>query len=152
MKHTGICLIILSAFLAGCSRTVSIDAEFNGTSLHRCGRAQVSKLGPGNGGYRFICSGNSSVYVIYDTATNKDGSIVSVEIETPAAPARFLPAVFASSRGSEDCPSAKQLNRQTGEAPLTLNWLRQPANGTYELAMARPCGTLSLKIADAEPQ
>ncbi len=150
MKACKVSLLVLSAAFVGCSRSVSIDAQFNGSSLHRCTQAQMSKLSPGDGGFRFTCKDNSSVYVIYDTATNKDGSIVSVEIEKSGASSRFLPAMFASSRGSEECPSAKQLNRQTGEAPLPLNWLGQPANGKHHLDMAKPCGTLSITIADAQ--
>lgn len=146
MKHSAAILITCSIF-AGCSRNVSIGAELNGSKLYHCPKAEISKLSPGEGGFRFKCTDNTSVYVIYDTSTKKDGSIVRVEIGQP--PAAYLPAV-AASRDGEDCSSAKQLNRQTGEAPLPLNWIGQPANGRHEIALARPCGALAITIADAE--
>lgn len=149
MKSTVVFLSSCFLLLGGCTKHVSIKAQFNGAEVHSCGKAEISKLSPENGGFRFTCTGQSSVYVIYDTSVNKDGSVASVDLTSAGSSQSYLPAVFSSKRGTEDCASAKALNRETGEAPLRTGMSGNPENGTYEWAMAKPCGTLVLTIADA---
>jgi len=142
-------LVSLSAAiaLAGCTKHVSIQAQFNGKEVYRCPNAEVGKLSPADGGFRFFCSDGSSVYVIYDTSVNKDGTVASVEL-AGAQSRTFLPAVFSTKRGNEDCAQAKALNRETGEAPLRTSAFGNPVSGTYDWVMAKPCGSLTLTVAE----
>lgn len=123
----------------------------NGKSIYECKEAEVSKLSPGNGGFRFLCkemSNANSIYVIYDTSkeTANDGTIKEISISSNSDTKNFKPAVYSSSRGQIDCPQAKTLNRKTGELPFAETMSGNPKQGTYFLEMAEPCGTLTFHI------
>lgn len=140
-------VLIVAVALTACSMQTPVKAEFNGAELFKCNAASISKLGPGSGGFRFNCPDRASLYVIYDTSIAKDGSVISVDVQAPTGENRtFLPAVHSSVRGQEDCPSAKALQRKTGEAPIPTNLWGKPNNGRYDLAMAKPCGTLTITL------
>lgn len=139
--------IALSLFAVACGGHVAYTVEFGGSVVAQCKSAKTVKLTPANGGFRFLCSDGSSVYVIQDTSVNKDGSVVSVDLNKPGAATSYLPAVFSTKRGNEDCPSAKALNRTTGEAAIPTDAMGNPKPGTYQWAMAKPCGNMSFTLA-----
>ncbi len=130
-----------------CGGNFAYTVEFGGSVVAQCKNAKPVKLSPANGGFRFLCADGSSVYVIQDTSVNKDGSVVSVDLNKPGAATSYLPAVFSTKRGNEDCPSAKALNRTTGEAAIPTNVMGNPKPGTYQWAMAKPCGNMSFTLA-----
>lgn len=135
--------------MAACSKHAPINASFEGAELLKCDAAAVTKLSPGAGGFRFACTGSSSLYVIYDTTVAQDGSVKSVELQLPGGENKtFLPAVFSSARGNEDCASARALQRKTGESPFPLDLFGNPKSGKYEMSMAKPCGTLTISIGE----
>ena len=142
-------LILPGFFLLACTSKVSLNLQFNGEEVFSCSEAAISKLSPENGGFRFICPDNTSLYVVYDTSVAKDGTIVSVDLQGTKTQS-YLPAVFSSKRGQENCASAKALNRQSGEQPLAKTFSGSPKPGSYELAMAKPCGNLTITIGPSK--
>ncbi len=97
------------------------------------------------GGYVYRCEGGTSLYVIQDTSVAKDESIVANTYSESGMSGKLTPAVFASTRGSVPCPSAKALARTTGEPSIP------PATpGTWTLEMAEPCGPVTFKVTRAD--
>jgi hypothetical protein len=141
-------IILLVSILFACRPSVSIQLEMNSLLLYECKEAKTEELSPKNGGYRFICSDTGqpqSVYVIYDTSKEdaNDGTIK--EIWTGQADV-MKTAVYSSARGNIDCPSAKVLNRKTGEPPFPETFYGSLKKGSHNIEMARPCGTLVFTI------
>ena len=141
--------ILLAGFLFSCFPShVSIKLEMNSLLLYECKSAKIQELSPKNGGYLFTCSDSeqqTGVYVIYDTSKedSNDGTIKEIFIgksETMKA------AVYSSVRGDIDCPSAKALNRKTGEPPFPETFYGGLKKGTYTIELAKPCGTLLFTI------
>lgn len=142
-----LCTLTVTLTQAGCTKHVSVQAEFDGKQVYSCTKAAIRKLSPENGGFRFSCADGSSVYVIYDTSVKKDGTIASIDL-AGAESRTFLPAVFSTERGKEDCAQARALNRVTGEAPLRTSAFGNPTGGRYDWVMAKPCGSFVLTIAE----
>jgi len=143
-------IILALVFACHCGSKVSVELTFDGAAIDSCAAAEIKKLSPGDGGFRFLCDARKSIYVTYDTSDAKDGTIKSVSLQSDTQQKEFLPAVYSSARGTEKCASAKALARKSGEAPFATDMAGNPKHGSYELAMAKPCGNLTIKIAAAQ--
>lgn len=143
-------LLLLAAALmlfTGCKDRgkVTVELTFEGKTLKTCKAKGLDALNPEGGGYVYQCESGSSLHVIQDTSVAKDESIVSISYSDDGIRRDLKPAVFASSRGTIDCPSAKALARTTGEPSIP------PATpGTWTLQMAEPCGPLTFTVTRAE--
>ncbi|MBT9558635.1 MAG: hypothetical protein IV100_21575 [Myxococcales bacterium] len=139
-------LLVLAAALSlapGCKGRgqVTVELSFDGKVLTTCKASGLDALNPEGGGYAYRCDGGTSLYVIQDTSVSKDQSIVSINFPDGATTRHLKPAVFASTRGTIDCPSAKALARTTGEPSIP------PATpGTWTLQMADPCGPVTFTV------
>lgn len=143
--------LVLAPLLVACGSPSprSVLVEFGGETLYSCGSATLSDLTPAGGGYRYTCTSDpeqSSLYVVQDTSARKDGTINSLRVSLPKGESRTLHPAIAATEGKATCEWAAALGRTTGEAPIPKGQV-----GAYKLAMAEPCGELTLTIGEAKP-
>ena len=130
---------------------VSVHLKFNGETILNCPDAYITDLSPEDGGYRFHCEGYS-IYVIYDTNGDMLGTIERIMITNEYQNDEVLPydyflsAYFVELDEDIDCPSAKELNRETGEDPFSTTLFGDIEEGTYTIMTADPCGEILLTI------
>ncbi|HMV79662.1 MAG TPA: hypothetical protein PL048_13170 [Leptospiraceae bacterium] len=135
--------LLISFLSAHCSsEKVSVKMSMDGKVLFETKGADVGKLSPENGGYRF-----GSIYVIYDTTEAKDGTVKDISYRNGSEYITMRPAVYSSARGSINCKSAKDLNRTTGEPPFPTDIFGRVKHGTYYFEMAEPCGRLEFTVS-----
>lgn len=140
------------------SRPVFIQLMFDNKLLYNCAGAKITKReNSGHAGFDFHC-GNSAVGVVYDTNVRKDGTVKRIEIHYFNRDGQIIgsqnlePAVKVNIRGAPNCPSAKALNRSTGETPFPTDFFGNIIIGTYRFEMSEPCGTLFVTMQESSTQ
>ncbi len=124
--------------------------------LDYCKNAEAVKLFPENGGFRFNCGKNKSVYVTYGTFNDPlKGSIKSIMLNDSSkglygTTEMLYPAYYANTKNKNtQCEQAKKLKRKTGEKIFNLNFFQEIEYNTYKLRMSKPCGMLFFTIDSA---
>jgi len=148
-----IILVVVSLGLIHCDYSrVSVKMTFNNDVIHECDDAYITDLSPKDGGIRFNCQ-DSDIYVIYDTDDDIKGTIERLWLQKRGYSSdtdyqTFQVAYFANHDPNIDCPSARQLNRKTGEAPIPRTLFGDLQKGSYPIMLAVPCGELLLEITE----
>lgn len=129
---------------------ISYRIMVNNAVVAACDDAYITDLFPKpHGGFRFHCGNVASVYIVYGTEKNDPaaGTINRVRVwhHQEGWEKTFLPAYHVNS-GRLDCPSAKALNRTTGEMALPTTLFGDIRKGRYTLMLAEPCGEMVLEI------
>ena len=92
-------ILYVMTFSACQNQTVSMKVTLDGKSVAPCNKAEIRKLSPENGGYRFNCPlKGTSVYVIYDTINPPfKGNVKNIWFVTwdPQPGEKKIPTVYA---------------------------------------------------------
>ena len=140
-------------FVSGKYSRISYKVTFNDEIVASCDNAEITELFPKNGGYRFHCGNEASVYVVYSTGRGApvDGTIIEVNAIDREAVGdnrdRMFQVAYDAGGGQDfDCPAAKAPNRKGGEEPFPKTLFGDIEKGTYAMTIAKPCGKLVLEI------
>lgn len=126
----------------------SVSLKTASETLFTCDKATVEDLSPAGGGYKFVCQTAkpaAQLYLIQDTSKRKDGTITELTVMADGSTRSLKPAI-AATEGGPACDWAAGLGRKSGEAPVPKG-----QHGKFVLAMAEPCGEVTLEIGDAKP-
>lgn len=116
-------LLALFVLLAACSAERSFDIRKEGVSLASCDRAQLEELTPAGGGFKLVCATGQQAYFVTDTSNGAKGTNLA-ELSLSA-------------------PNELRCAATAGVPAVPRD------NGTTELALAEPCGKVSVTLGDA---
>jgi hypothetical protein len=152
-----IAIIIYCNVVPSCRySSISFRVTVNNEQIMTCNDAYISLLSPSNGGYRFHCGNEASIYIIYATESKPavNGTIKMIWITGGYYAYQgedfqtFHTPYFVPDDKIVHCPLAQSLHRTAGELPLSITFWGDIKKGKYTVMLAKPCGQLILEIAE----